>query len=213
MSRITRLRLSPKKAATDFSADTFVFSRIRSRYSSRRGTKSCAGVSLAASAHRLRNSEEPVLIIPCLPAFASVLARSHSSCSFKKADHFLPFRQFWLAVQRSWPWRGFSSFANRHRDNGLSALHSQSLGCSCCASRNRFCLRFESNRNSITRRSCPTLQWRTHLEQSTDEKSALDGIRQIFGRASPPIVEKHDSRFFVGHVLMNGDNVDLILQQ
>jgi hypothetical protein len=37
MSRMTRLRLSPKKAARDFSAGTFEFCRIRSRYSSRCG--------------------------------------------------------------------------------------------------------------------------------------------------------------------------------
>jgi hypothetical protein len=58
-----------------------------------------------------------------------------------------------------------------------------------------------------------TLQRRTHLEQSAHEKGALDGICQLFGGASPPIVEKDDSRFFVRHVLVNGDNVDLVLQQ
>jgi hypothetical protein len=46
---MTRLRLSPKKAARDFSAGTFEFCWIRSRYSSRCKTKSCGGFSLATA--------------------------------------------------------------------------------------------------------------------------------------------------------------------
>jgi hypothetical protein len=57
------------------------------------------------------------------------------------------------------------------------------------------------------------LKWRTDLEQATNQKPAFDGIRQIFGRSSTPVMEKHDARFFVRHVLMDGDDVDLVLEQ
>ena len=57
------------------------------------------------------------------------------------------------------------------------------------------------------------LKRRTDLEQATNQKPAFDGIRQIFGRSSTPVMEKHDARFFVRHVLMDGDDVDLVLEQ
>jgi hypothetical protein len=50
MSRTTRLRLSPKKAARDFSAGTFEFCWIGARFSSHRETESCGGFSLVGSA-------------------------------------------------------------------------------------------------------------------------------------------------------------------
>jgi hypothetical protein len=53
------------------------------------------------------------------------------------------------------------------------------------------------------------LKRRTDLEQATNQKPAFDGIRQIFGRSTTPVMEKHDARLFVRHVLMDGDDVDL----
>src|SRR6476660_695537 len=57
------------------------------------------------------------------------------------------------------------------------------------------------------------LQGRTDLEQSTNQKPAFDGIRQIFCPSASPVMEKHDPRFFVRHVLMDGHDVDLFFEQ
>src|SRR6266536_2441261 len=56
-------------------------------------------------------------------------------------------------------------------------------------------------------------QRRSDLEQSTNQKPAFDGIRQIFCLAASPVMEEHDARLLVRHVLMNGDNVTLVLEQ
>ena len=57
------------------------------------------------------------------------------------------------------------------------------------------------------------LQRRADLKESTDQKPTFDSLRQSFGRASTPVMEKHDSRLFVRHVLVDGDNLDLVLEQ
>jgi hypothetical protein len=57
------------------------------------------------------------------------------------------------------------------------------------------------------------LKRRTDLEQAANQKPAFDGIRQIFGRSFTPVMEKHDARLFVRHVLMDGDDVDLVIEQ
>jgi hypothetical protein len=71
---------------------------------------------------RVKNLVCLVLVTRCLPVFASALARSRSSCFFKKADHFLLFRQFWLGALRLWLSRGFFSFASHHHGKESSAL-------------------------------------------------------------------------------------------
>ena len=51
------------------------------------------------------------------------------------------------------------------------------------------------------------------LSSPPTRNALLMASGQVFGTASSPIVEKHDARFFVRHVLVNGDNVDLVLKQ
>src|SRR6266478_4143962 len=51
----------------------------------------------------IRNSARLDSIIHFSREFASVLARSRFFFSFKKADRFQPFPQFWPAAPRSWP--------------------------------------------------------------------------------------------------------------
>src|SRR5437870_247996 len=57
------------------------------------------------------------------------------------------------------------------------------------------------------------LQRRADAEQPTNHKPTFDSLGQVFSSASAPIVEKHDTRLFMRHVLMNGDNVDLVFEQ
>src|SRR5207237_7465870 len=60
---------------------------------------------------------------------------------------------------------------------------------------------------------CDLWQRRADLQQSTDQKPAFYGIRQILCPAASPVMEEHDARLLVRHVLMDGDNIDLVLEQ
>ena len=57
------------------------------------------------------------------------------------------------------------------------------------------------------------LRRRADFGHAANQKSAFDSLGQVLGRASPPIVKKHDTRLFMRHVLMNGDDVDLVFEQ
>src|SRR4029078_4994879 len=66
--------------------------------------------------------------------------------------------------------------------------------------------------------SCSTkprsiLQRRTDFRHAANQKSAFNSLGQVFSGAPSPIVEKHDTWLFMRHVLMNGDNVDLVFKQ
>ena len=49
--------------------------------------------------------------------------------------------------------------------------------------------------------------------QTRNQKRAFDCLCQILGAAAAPIMEKHHARLFVGHVLVDRDDVDFFFEQ
>jgi hypothetical protein len=56
-------------------------------------------------------------------------------------------------------------------------------------------------------------QRRTDFGQTADEKSAFDSVCQVFGAPATPVMKEHYARLFVGHVLVNGHDVDFVFKQ
>src|SRR5438132_12559274 len=78
---------------------------------------------------------ELVLIIRCLPAFASAPARSRFSFFSKKGAPFPPSPPSLLAARPSWRSQALCFSMKHHRGSGSPELRLQLQDCFCCANK------------------------------------------------------------------------------